>query len=91
MNKANNFCNFFEKTKNEKCFFLGVKFNVAFISTEKCMATDAAAKLGVSSLTERTCYGEDGFEEDTAWYGDKWNESSYNKSWRYYSGSTLGG
>ena len=55
-----------------------------------CEAASSAANLGAPSLTARTCYGADTYEEDTASYGEGWNDSSYNYSWKYSWGKDLG-
>ena len=56
----------------------------------KCQAANAASNLGASSLTDRTCYGQGDYDEDTDDYAEGWNESSSNYSWRYYSAGELG-
>ncbi|XP_060598141.1 polycystin-1-like isoform X3 [Ruditapes philippinarum] len=75
----------------EHAFLLGeARMRLIRGVTAKCEAANAASNLGASSLTDRTCYGQGNYDEDTDDYAEGWNDSNSNYSWRHYSAGELG-
>ncbi|XP_052069619.1 polycystin-1-like isoform X1 [Mytilus californianus] len=56
---------------------------------EPCPATEHPLHSGLDSLTNRTCWGNYGYNEDEINYSEGWNYSQ-NLSWRYSTGSQTG-
>ena len=59
------------------------------MSVGRCGAAGAAASLGASVLTDRTCHGDGQYQEDKKSYGEGWNGSNSNGSWRHFTAGDL--
>lgn len=64
-------------------------FILIFLHSDTCPATEHPMISGLDSLTNRTCWGNFGYNEDKKNYGEQWNYSQ-NLSWQYYDSSETG-
>lgn len=74
-------------SKGKTCSLKTFKWTILLL--EPCPATEHPLHSGLDSLTNRTCWGNYGYNEDENNYSEGWNYSQ-NLSWRYSTGSQTG-